>query len=116
MQATNAIQNAMINTTTGAQVGMVVDAANAHRSYLRIEFPSGARPDSKRPHFGVSDAHSPSDVAIDLKQRLPLNAGRTSENGPRATCHDSGSSWRFDNRQLPGAAWAMLVLSRSLCG
>src|SRR5437762_165354 len=68
MQATNGIQNAIINTNAGAQGGMVVDAANAHRSYLRDERPCEVRPVSKRPYFGVLSSQSSSDGAIDLKR------------------------------------------------
>jgi len=115
MQAIHAIQNAMITTTTGAQAGMVVDAANAHRTYLRFE--RGVRPVSKRPHFGVSSSLSMPGGPIDLKQSIPSAiAGPDNGNDPGTTCHDHGNTWRFYNRQLPGAAWAMLVLSRSLCG
>lgn len=113
MQAITAIQNAMINTTTGAQVGMVASATNAHRSYLRLE--RGVRPDSKRPHFGVSGSQDLSDDLFDPKQDQP-GTEVTGGNDPKTTCCNSGSSWRCENRQLPGAAWAMLVLSRSLCG
>ena len=111
MQAMNAIQNAMSNTTTAAQAGMVATATNAHRSYLRLE--RGVRPDSKRPHFGVSGSHSLSEIG-DSKPGLPTD--ETSGTDPKTMCSDQGSSWRSDSRQLPGAAWAMLVLSRSLCG
>ncbi len=109
MQAINGIQNAMINTNTGTQSGMVVDAANAHRSYLRDE-----RPVSMRPDFGASRSQSSSGSAADLKQRLHDTNGIENGNDPQTMC--SGRPWRFDNRHLPGAAWAMLVLSRSLCG
>ena len=115
MQATNGIQNAMINTNAGAQGGMVVDAANAHRSYLRDERPCEVRPVSKRPSLGVLSSQSSSDGAIDLKRRLPSEAdGRDGENAPQSMC--SGRTWRFDDRHLPEAAWAMLILNRSLCG
>jgi len=106
MQAMNAIQNAMINTTTAAQAGMVATATNAHRSYLRLER-------GVRPHFGVSGSHSLSEIG-DSKPGLPTD--ETSGTDPKTMCSDQGSSWRSDSRQLPGAAWAMLVLSRSLCG
>jgi len=112
MQAMNAIQNAMINTTTAAQAGMVATATNAHRSYLRLE--RGVRPDSKRPHFGVIGSHPLSDMS-DSKPGLPIT-DETGGTDPQTVCCDQGSSWRSDSRQLPGAAWAMLVLSRSLCG
>lgn len=109
MQAINGIQNAMINTNAGAQGGMVVDAANAHRSYLRQE--RLCDPVSKRPD-GVFSSTSTPDGTSDLKQRLQAT-GSDSGNTP-ALC--SSRTWRFDNRHLPGAAWAMLVLNRSMCG
>ncbi|MDB5341702.1 MAG: hypothetical protein JWP89_79 [Schlesneria sp.] len=107
MQAINGIQVAMINTNANVQVGMVVDAANAHRSYR----PSELRPVSLRPDFEgtTTDSTCPSD----LKQGL---LGATGPGGsiPSTMCH--GRTWRLDSRHLPETAWAMLVLNRSLCG
>jgi len=110
MQAINGIQNAMINTNAGAQSGMVVDAANAHRSYLRHERPCEVRPVSKQSLSG--DAHFDAQGSGAPKQELPPN-------GTSGTCPQTmrrGRTWRFDSRQLPEAAWAMLVLNRSMCG
>ena len=110
MQAINGIQNAMINTNAGAQGGMVVDAASAHRTYLREE-----RPVSMRPHFGVFGSQSKTAGTVDSKQRTTPDAtGLGCGDDPQTT--RSGSSWRLDNRHLPEAAWAMLVLNRTLCG
>jgi len=106
MQAINGIQNAMINTNT-VENGMVVDAANAHRTYLPYE---RLRPVSKRPHFGVFGSQSLTDKR-DLKQSP---SGQDSGNDLQSMC--SGRKRRIDSRHLPGAAWAMLVLNRSLCG
>ncbi|MBS0206610.1 MAG: hypothetical protein JSS49_27345 [Planctomycetes bacterium] len=110
MQAINGIQNAMINTNAGAQGGMVVDAACAHRTYFREEHPVSMRPNS-----GVFRSLSKPGSAIDLKPRLQLETtGLGSGDDPQTT--RSGRTWRLDNRHLPEAAWAMLVLNRSLCG
>lgn len=114
MQAINGIQNAMINTNTGTQSGMVVESANAHRTYLPNGRPCEVRPVSMQPDLGVSRSESFTDGAVDLKQRLQDTNGIDSGNGPQTMC--SGRQWRIDNRHLPEAAWAMLVLSRSLCG
>jgi hypothetical protein len=107
MQAINGIQVAMINTNANVQVGMVVDAANAHRSYR----PSELRPVSLRPDFEgtTTDSTCPSD----LKQGL-LGATGTGGSIPSTMCY--GRTWRLDSRHLPETAWAMLVLNRSLCG
>jgi hypothetical protein len=113
MQSINGIQNVTINTN--AQGGMVVDAACAHRPYLRDERPCEVRPASKRPPFGVLSSQSNSDGAIDLKRGLPCDAGGM-ESGNAPQTLRSGRTWRLDNRHLPEVAWAMMVLSRSLCG
>lgn len=122
MQAFNGIQNAMINTNAGAQGGMVVDACSAHRPYLRDERhcpsderPSEVRPVSKHPSLRVSCSQPQPGGAIDLKRGLPIDAdGMEGRNDLPTMC--SGRTWRVDNRHLPEVAWAMLVLSRSLCG
>lgn len=107
MQAINGIQVAMINTNANVQVGMVVDAANAHRSYR----PSELRPVSMRPDF--EGTTSDSTCTEDLKQGL-FGCTGTEGSIPSTMCH--GRTWRLDNRHLPEAAWAMLVLNRTLCG
>ena len=115
MQAINGIQNAMINTNAGAQGGMVVDAANAHRSYLRDVRPCVVRPVSMHPSLGEFSSPSSSDGASDLKQKSQSGThGIVDGNTPRTMC--SGRTWRSDSRHLPEAVWAMLVLNRSLCG
>lgn len=113
MQAINGIQNAMINTNAGANAALVVDAANAHRTYLRDE--RTCDPVPMRPDFGVMCSMSNSTSTSDLKQRSETGTNGTDVgNGPGTLC--TCKTWRFDNRHLPGAAWAMLVLNRSLCG
>lgn len=109
MQAINGIQIATINTNAGMNIGMVADAANAHRSYLLTE-----RPDFLRPEPRVVSSPSVSDPVVDLKQRSQQDVGTDSGTAAGSMC--SNRIWRFDNRHLPGAAWAMLVLNPALCG
>jgi len=106
MQAINGIQIAMINNNAAAQGRMVVDAASAHRTYLHDE-----RPVSKRPRTGVFGSDPLFDVVGDSKRCWQSESAGT---GPQTMC--SSRTWRFDSRHLPGEAWAMLVLNRSLCG
>lgn len=110
MQAINGIQNAMINTNAAAQGRMVVDAASAHRTYRHDE-----RPVSKRPFPGVFVSKPSSDVASDSDCCWQPDIAVTgSETGTQTI--GSSRTWRLNNRHLPEAAWAMLVLNRSLCG
>lgn len=112
MQAINGIQNANLNTNTAAQAGLVVDAANAHRmerSYVEL-------PVSMHSHFGADPA---STVPVEVTGK-PVDTGKPGTTDGQGTCRWTSSrrdrTWRLDQRQLPEAAWAMLVLSRSLCG
>lgn len=115
MQAIHSIQNAMINASAGIQAALVVDAANAHRTYLP-SFTSSrvVAPVVQRPKLG-SPCSKPSPSGLsDSKQSLMRREGTGQERGgsprPRRT-------WRLDaSHQLPGTAWAMLVLNRSMCG
>lgn len=108
MQAINGIQVAMINTNANAQVvGLVVDAANAHRSYRPSEF----RPVSLRPDF---EGTTPDTTCTGDLKRLLGTTGTSGGKSSSTMCH--GRTWRLDSRHLPGAAWAMLVLNRSMCG
>lgn len=118
MQVINGIQNAIVNANTVIQNGMVVDAANAHRSYLpgfRRLCEAGLA--VKRPKLGFTCS----------KSLLPDSKGSTQSLLSSGNCeHEHGAefrgtrhcrTWRLDSRhQLPGAAWAMLVLNRSMCG
>jgi hypothetical protein len=106
MQANSNIQNAIINTNAAAQAALVAGAMNVHRTYLRDQ-----RPVSKRP-VGVSPFSEPGCTG-DLKQES-LSTGSETGTGPQSRY--SGPTWRLDTRHLPEAAWAMLVLNRSMCG
>jgi len=115
MQAFNAIQNATINTIAGFQAGLVVDVANVHRSYLRPERSCEVRPVSKHPEVRVSSQFQ-LDGTGDLKQGRLLMDAAQGDCGTRSRTTPTGRTWRIDNRHLPASAWAMLVLSRSMCG
>lgn len=107
MQIINGIQNAIINTNA-AQNGMVVDAANAHRTDLRADY---LRPVSKRSLPGEFRSTSKPETCGSQQLTQTEQAGG---NDLQTIC--SGRTWRHDSRHLPGAAWAMLVLNRSMCG
>lgn len=111
MQAFNGIQNATINTIAGFQAGLVADAANAHRSYLRPER-CEVRPVSKHPDVWSSSLvlRHGSDGLKQVPDQVDADRGTGSGTMP------GGRTWRIDNRQLPATAWAMLVLNRSMCG
>lgn len=118
MQAIHSIQNAMINANARIQSGMVVDAANAHRSYLP-SFPSSrvAGPVVKRPNLGSTCSQfSPLDSS-DSKQSQMRRESTGQERGTETHGLRGGRTWRLDARhQLPDTAWAMLVLNRSISG
>lgn len=107
MQAINGIQNTNINTVAANLNGMVVDASSAHRTYL-LEPSCEMRPVSKRPCLTPC-----SPFTSDADRKQAVDDGLDGENDRQAM---RSLRWRFDHRHLPGAAWAMLVLNRTLCG
>ena len=122
------MQNSMINAKASFAAGQVVDAANAHRSYLPgVERPCVAdrvvlRPDLGSPCSKPQSCSTlkPSDTA-DSKQsqmrRETQDRGRGRGRESEALRSRFGSCWRLDAcHQLPTPAWAMLVLSRSISG
>jgi hypothetical protein len=112
MQAFNSIQNATINAIAGFQAGLVVDAANAHRTYLRPERTCEVRRVSKHPKVDPSSVSLSGDSSS-LKQGLkPGMMGRGTGSGTML----GGKKWRMEHRHLPATAWAMLVLNRTMCG
>ncbi len=118
MQAINAIQNSMINANARMQSGLVVDAANGHRAYL----PSFTRsreagPVVKRPDLGSTCSQFSPLGSSDSKQSPLRRESTGQEHGTATHGLRGGRTWRLDARhQLPDAAWAMLVLNRSISG
>lgn len=105
MQANHGIQIANLNTTAAVQAGLVV-AANAHR----MDGFSDGRPVSMQSlPLSESGCLKRPEVS-DPTEAIPAE-GTTRYPGSRR-----GRTWRLDQRQLPEAVWAMLVLSRSMCG
>ena len=128
MTNSQGMKNSMINASTSFAAGLVVDAANAHRSYLPgFECPCVAdrvvlRPDLGSPCSKPQSCSTlkPSDTA-DSKQsqmrRETQGRGRRLGRETEALSSRFGSCWRLDAcHQLPTPAWAMLVLSRSISG
>ena len=118
MQAINAIQNSMINANARVQSGMVVDAANGHRTYL----PSFTRsrecgPVVKRPELGSTCSQLLPLDSSDSKQDRLCRESTGQEHGTETHGLRDGRTWRLDARhQLPNTAWAMLVLNRAMRG
>ena len=117
MQAHTGIQNATTNANAAILAGQSVDAATAHRMYLRSQCFSEALPVSKRPRLGVVSSTF-SKCGIDDRHRGRLSSDAVHEK-PKAdletpTLHNR--TWRLDDRHLPETAWAMLILNRSMCG
>ena len=128
MRNSQGIQNSMINAHASFAAGQVVDAANAHRSYLPgVERPCVSERVVLRPDLGSQSTTNqpcstlPTCEANDSKQSLMSRETRNREQKPgRVTetlCSRLGGCWRSDaSHQLPTPAWAMLVLSRSISG
>ncbi len=118
MQNTHGIQNSMINANASFQAGLVVDATNAHRSYFPgVERPCEADRVVLHPDQGSTCSTSPSRDVADSKQSLIRREARERGRGTETLCSRLDGSWRLDaSHQLPTAAWAMLVLSRSISG
>ena len=118
MPAINAIQNSMINVSARVQSGMVVDAANGHRTYL----PSFTRsrdcsPVVKRPDLGSACSPLLPLDPSDSKQDRLCRESTGREHGTETHGLRDGRTWRLDARhQLPHTAWAMLVLNRAMRG
>ena len=128
MTNSQGMKNSMINASTSFAAGLVVDAANAHRSYLPgVERPCVADRVVLRPDLGSPCSTSqpgstlrPSDSA-DSKQsqmrRETQERGRGRGRESETLSSRFESCWRLDScHQLPTPAWAMLVLSRSISG
>ena len=119
MQAINAIQNSMINANARMQRGLVVDAANGHRTYLpSFTCSRDASPVVMRPDLvgSTCSPFSPLDTS-DSKQDRLRRESTGQEQGTETHGSRGGRTWRLDARhQLPNTAWAMLVLNRSMCG
>lgn len=118
MQNTHGNSNSMINTNASFQAGLVVDAANAHRSYLPgVERPCEADRVVLRPDQGSTCFTSQSRDMADSKQSLMRREARGRGRGTETLCSRLEGCWRLDaSHQLPTPAWAMLVLSRSISG
>ncbi len=128
MTNSQGMKNSMINASTSFAAGLVVDAANAHRSYLPgVERPCVADRIVLRPDLGSPctkpqpcSTLTPSDTADSKQSQMRRE---TQERGRgRGREHETLRSrfegcWRLDaSHQLPTPAWAMLVLSRSISG
>ncbi len=122
------MQNSMINAKASFAAGQVVDAANAHRSYLPgVERHCVADRVVLRPDLEASCSQFqscstfPLGDSADSKQsqmrRETQGRGRRLGRETEALSSRFGSCWRLDaSHQLPTPAWAMLVLSRSISG
>lgn len=115
MQAFNSIQNATINAIAGSQAGLVAGASNVHRSYLRPERACEVRPVSKYPDVMVCPPNLTNGLE-GLKQDHLISKPVHVDCGVGSGHSPTGRTWRIDSRHLPDTAWAMLVLSRSMCG
>ena len=122
MQNTHGIQNSMINTNASFAAGLVVDAANAHRSYLPgVERHCEAERVVLRPDRGSPCSTFQPGDSTDSKQSQMRHEtggrGRGLGQGTETLSSRLDSCWRLDaSHQLPTPAWAMLVLSRSIRG
>lgn len=117
MQAHTGIQNATINANAAIFAGQGVDAANAHRTYLRKPSACEAGPVSKRPHLGVVSSTCSSCGTDDPHRgRMSSDAMQEQTGTSPETLKLHGRSWRLDSRHLPETAWAMLILNRAMCG
>jgi hypothetical protein len=116
MQATNRIQNAMINANAGFQAGMVVDSGNAHRVYL-TNLPCDTKPVSKCSRQMSMALRRK--VMSRLSTRLPL---KREEQGRLAitpvTERVISGQWRHSHShfQMPATVWATFVLNPATSG
>lgn len=118
MQAINAIQNSIINANAAINAGLVVDAANGHRLYQASSKRSrGVKPFVMRPRFERTRSVR---TFVDFDGSDMSHWCRTASTTEPSVESSSrlASRWnRLDaDHPLPGSAWAMLVLSQSLCG
>lgn len=126
MTNSQGMKNSMINASTSFTAGLVVDAANAHRSYLPgVERPCVADRVVLRPDLGSPCSTSqPSSTlrSSDSADSKQSQMRRETQERGRGREHETLRSrfegcWRLDaSHQLPTPAWAMLVLSRSISG
>ena len=128
MTNSQGMKNSMINASASFAAGLVVDAANAHRSYLPgVERPCVSDRVVLRPDLGSPCSASqprstlePSDSADSNQSQMrheTQSRGRGRGREPEALRSRFECCWRLDaSHQLPTPAWAMLVLSRSISG